>query len=114
LGKFIQGGNSAGDNPYVSTVTSGVMTSNPPADASYVAPGVGACPGGAPHGCNQITVDGEPCNKTPFGSDPLNCPKNGAWSFLQNSAVGDGFQIVGSGGTAEFIALVGKSGNVYT
>lgn len=92
-----------------------VNTSSPMTATPSIAAGTGSCPAGS-FGCDIITPDGEPCNELPgpasssgsFPADPLNCPKNGAWSYLQDSAVGDVFQ-AGISGNPEYVKLISKT-----
>jgi hypothetical protein len=92
-----------------------VNTSSPMTTTPGVAAGAGGCPGGS-FGCDIITPDGEPCNEAPgpasgsgsYPADPLNCPKNGAWSYLQDAAAGDVFQ-AGLSGNPEYVKLISKT-----
>jgi hypothetical protein len=111
-GKYF--GDSPGDPGagwYTVTVTSGSMTSTP-----SIAAGTGGCPAGS-KGCDLVTVDGEPCNMAPAGplgphpSEPLNCPKNNAWTYLQDAAPGDVFET--ANGAREFMKLISKNGNQW-
>jgi hypothetical protein len=95
---------------YTSTVSS-PMTATPSIGA-----GTAGCPAGS-KGCDLVTVDGEPCNLAPAGpigghpGDPLNCPKNSAWSYLQDAAPGDVFGT--AAGPLEFMKLISKNGNQW-
>jgi hypothetical protein len=95
---------------YTSTVSS-AMTATP-----SIAAGTAGCPAGS-KGCDLVTVDGEPCNMAPAGvvgghaGDPLNCPKNAAWSYLQDAAPGD---VLGTAaGPLEYMKLISKNGNQW-
>jgi hypothetical protein len=105
-GKYLDDRGIAGDGPYISTITAGTLGSTP-----SIAAGTGACPAGS-LGCDQVTVDGEPCDTTPQTGEAAAsaCPKNPAWVYLQSAAVGDIFHIDGG----EKLALVAKSGNSWT
>jgi hypothetical protein len=111
-GKYF--GDSPGDPGagwYSVTVTAGTMTSTP-----SIAPGTGGCPAGS-KGCDLVMVDGEPCNISPAGplgshpAEPLNCPKNSAWSYLQDAEPGDVFEP--ASGAREFMKLISKNGNQW-
>jgi hypothetical protein len=92
-----------------------VNTSSPMTTTPGVAAGTGGCPGGG-FGCDIITPDGEPCSETPgaasgsgsYPADPLNCPKNPAWTYLQDAAVGDVFE-AGISGNPEYVKLISKT-----
>jgi len=92
-------------------VTSNSSLTSTPA----IAPGVGGCPAGG-FGCDLITPDGEPCNPNPgaasssgsFPADLLNCPKDSKSTYLQDSAVGDVFQLSLSG-SSEYVKLISKT-----
>lgn len=103
-GKFFLDFGIAGMGPYTSAITSGSLASA----TGAIAPGSGLCPAGTLR-CDTVTVDGEPCDTSPHGIDPLNCPKNGSYSYLQNAVVGDIFQI-----DNEWIRLANKAGNSWT
>jgi hypothetical protein len=105
-GKYGDFRNIPGDGPWISTVTAGTLGSTP-----SIAAGTGACPAGS-LGCDQVTVDGEPCDTTPQPGEAAAsaCPKNPAWAFLQNAIVGDIFGIDGG----EKLRLVAKAGNSWT
>jgi len=100
-----------GGGYYTSTVTSGAMTARP-----SIAAGASGCPAGS-NGCDLVTVDGEPCIMNPAGpsqghpGDPLNCPKNAAWSYLQDALPGDVFGT--ASGPLEYMKLISKSGNQW-
>jgi hypothetical protein len=95
---------------YTSTVSS-PMRATP-----SIASGTSGCPSGS-RGCDLVTVDGEPCNMAPAGpvgghpADPLNCPKNSAWSYLQDAAPGDVFGT--ATGPLEYLKLISKNGNQW-
>lgn len=95
-----------GGGAYTSLVISPTLTSTP-----GINQGSSGCPVDAnASGCDAIVVDGEPCLTTPASGspgDPLNCPKNGAWSWLQNVAVGDIFSF--TSGALEYTKLVVKT-----
>ena len=94
-----------GDGPYTSGITGGTLGQTP-----SIAAGTGICPAGGA-GCDQITVDGEPCDASPAAGEAAQspCPKNPASAFLQNAAIGDFFSI-----DNEMVLLVAKNGNVWT
>jgi len=94
-----------GGGGMISTVISGSLTATPSISA-----GTGICPSGTA-GCDQVTVDGEPCNPSPAAPDTLGCPKNGSWGYLQNAAVGDIFIVQGHN---ELLYLLNKAGNNWT
>jgi len=96
----------AGGGAFVSTVTSGSLTATP-----SIAAGTGGCPSGSA-GCDQVVVDGEPCNPSPVAPDPTGCPKNSAWGYIQSSMVGDLFTV--EGGNSELLKLVSKTGTGAT
>ncbi len=104
-GKYFANPGIPGGGPYVSTVASGVLGSQP-----SIAAGSSGCPYGSA-GCDLVTVDGEPCNKTPASIDADNCPQNASWGYLQNSAAGDVFQV--SPGNNELVQLIQKTGNQW-
>ena len=112
LGKYMAESGNPGAGPHSVTITSGSFTSTP-----TIAAGTSGCPGGS-KGCDLVTVDGEPCNMSPAGSvgghpaEPLNCPKNAAWYYLQDAAVGDVFTVQGTSG-GENTRLTSKSGNSW-
>jgi hypothetical protein len=93
---------------YSVQITSGALTATP-----GVAAGTGGCPAGG-YGCDLVAVDGEPCNTSPapaiggHPAEPLNCPKNPAWSYLQDAAPGDVFNLSG-----EYVQLVSKNGSQW-
>ena len=94
------------DGPYVSTIVSTALGAAP-----AIAAGTGACPAGS-LGCDQVTVDGEPCDPTPAAGEATGssvCPKNPAWVYLQDAKVGDTFTI-----DNEIVVLLAKSGNQWT
>lgn len=92
-----------------------VNTSSPLTATPAIAAGTGGCPAGG-FGCDIITVDGEPCNESPgaisasgsFPADPLNCPKNPAFTYLQDAAPGDVFQ-AGLTNNPEYLRLISKT-----
>jgi hypothetical protein len=94
------------DGPYTSLILSGALSATP-----SIAAGTGACPAGSA-GCDQVTVDGEPCDPTPAAGEATGnsvCPKNPAWVYLQDTKVGDVLTI-----DAECVVLVAKNGNQWT
>jgi hypothetical protein len=98
---------TAGGGWMESTITSPPITSTP-----TIAPGVNGCPPGS-RGCDLVTVDGEPCNPNPapanggHSAEPLNCPKNAAWNYLQDAVVGD---ILWINEHVETVKLIAKPG----
>jgi hypothetical protein len=88
-------GSSIGDpggNFYSVTLQSANLPPTPSIAAGAVNGGTTCTVGSL--GCDVVNVDGEPCIITPapagaYPAEPLNCPKNGAQSWLQNAAVGD-------------------------
>ncbi len=106
-GKYFVANNppQRGDGPYTVEITAGSLGQTP-----SIAAGTGACPAGSA-GCDQVTVDGEPCDTSPsVGEEAASaCPKNPAYAFLQNAEVGDYLVIEG-----EIVILVAKNGNVWT
>lgn len=102
-GKYLSDQGTPGDGPYTSVVAS--AATQLPLTPS-IAPGVGACPAGSA-GCDVVTTDGEPCDTSPRGGENAGayvCPKNSAYAFLQNSAVGDIFNVEG-----EVVKMVAKA-----
>ena len=94
------------DGPHVSTIVSAPLVAAP-----TIAAGTGVCPAGSV-GCNQVTVDGEPCDPTPAAGEATGgsvCPKNPAWVYLQDAKVGDVFTI-----DSEMVLLIAKNGNQWT
>jgi len=95
---------------YTTTVGS-AMTATP-----SIAAGTSGCPAGS-RGCDLVTVDGEPCNMAPVGAlgghpaESLNCPKNSAWSYLQDTAAGDVLST--ETGPLEYMKLISKNGNQW-
>ena len=75
-----------GGNAYISTVTGTPLTNVPGVPA-----GTGGCPSGGP-GCDNVVVDGEPCDPVAIAPWGGNCPK-GAGDYLQDVVVGDTFQL---------------------
>lgn len=96
-----------GGGLFTSTVTAGTLSSKP-----AIAAGTGGCPSGSA-GCDQVTVDGEPCNPTPVAPDTLGCPKNAAWGYLQPVAVGDLVTVSSNASPVELMKIVGKSGYTW-
>jgi hypothetical protein len=95
--KFWTAGPSIGAGDYISTITAvngvgGASLTATPA----IAAGSGSCPVGS-HGCDNITVNGE--------------PQNGSAQVLSNAAVGDVFRI--DPGTQEFVRLNVKAGTSW-
>ena len=82
-----------GGNFYSITMLGANLAPTPSIAAGAVNGGT-TCPLGS-LGCDVVTVDGEPCIISPspasggFPAEPLNCPKNGAQSWLQNALPGD-------------------------
>lgn len=98
-------GGTTGQGPYSVAVSSSLTST------AGIAAGSGSCPAGS-HGCDNIAIDGEPCNITPRGTDPLNCPKNGSWSYLQDAAVGDVISNLAgpfNAGQPEFFKVLAKT-----
>jgi hypothetical protein len=93
----------AGDGPQISTITSAAPTATP-----GVAAGTGGCPIGS-LGCDNITVDGEPCNPYPGPGEGGNgsCAKNNAQQGLQAAAAGDILQF--QPGPAEWVRLIART-----
>jgi hypothetical protein len=93
------------DGAYTSQITAGQLGAMP-----AIAAGTGVCPAGSA-GCDQITVDGEPCDATPAAGEATGaaCPKNPAHVYLQDAQIGDYFMI-----DSEIVILVAKAGNVWT
>jgi hypothetical protein len=90
-----------GGGAWVSQITSGAI----PAGA------VQACPSnsfGATNNCYAVTVQGEPCDISPGGGEPLNCPYNPKATYLMDSAAGDLFAV-----DNEWLRLVAKTGNQW-
>lgn len=105
-GKYLYSGHDAIDEgPYTSLSLTSLSTT--PA----IAAGAGVCPSGS-LGCDVVTVDGEPCNTTPFGGENTGsrvCPKNAAWAYIQDAKIGDLFAVEG-----EVVKLVAKTGSTWT
>src|SRR5262249_26847721 len=93
------------DGPYTSNMTTAALGAAP-----TIAAGTGVCPSGIA-GCDQVTVDGEPCDALPATGEAAGspCPKNSSWVYLQDAKVGDYFQI-----DNEFVVLLAKNGNQWT
>ena len=93
------------DGPYTSQIVGGTLTATP-----AIAAGTGACPAGS-SGCDQVTVDGEPCDPSPATGEAAGspCPKNPSQVYLQDAQVGDYLAL-----DSEVMTLVGKSGNLWT
>jgi hypothetical protein len=93
------------DGPYTSNIVSGTLGATP-----AIAAGTGACPPGG-FGCDQVTVDGEPCDPAPAAGEAAGspCPKNPAYVYLQDAQVGDYVSV-----DSEYTTIVAKSGNVWT
>jgi len=94
-----------GDGPYSSDITAGTLGASP-----SIASGTGACPAGS-RGCDQVTVDGEPCDASPATGEANGaaCPKNPSSVYLQDAQVGDYLSM-----DNEILILVAKAGNVWT
>lgn len=92
------------DGPYTSDIIAGQLGAPPTIPA-----GAAGCPAGS-MGCDQVTVDGEPCDATPAPGETtgVSCPKNPASVYLQDARPGDYFQIEN-----EIVTLVSKNGNVW-
>ena len=101
---------SPGGGNYTTAVLSG-MSAIPSIPA-----GSAGCPSGS-RGCDLVTVDGEPCNTQPAGplgghpAEPLNCPKNPAWNYLQDAAPGDVFSTLS--GPLEYMRIIAKNDNQW-
>jgi hypothetical protein len=109
------GGTHAGEGMWYTTVTSGPVTQTPAIAPGAAIPGFSGlyCPAGYV-GCDVVTVNGEPCDFSPGGTEPLNCPWNPSATWLQDSAVGDMLQFnTGTSGLQEVVQLLGKSGNTW-
>lgn len=104
-GKQYTGEGYVADGPYTVTVTAGTFGSS-----ASIAAGTGLCPAGG-NGCDTVTVDGEPCDSSPHGTEATDspCPKNAAWTWLQDANIGDYFKI-----DNETLILVNKSGTSWT
>lgn len=102
-GKFFQITDQPGGGPQISTITSAALTATP-----AVAAGTGGCPGGS-LGCDNVTLDGEPCNPSPAAGEGNNgsCAKDNAQQGLQNAAAGDVLQV--QPGPAEWVRIVAKT-----
>jgi hypothetical protein len=93
------------DGPYTSTMSSAALGATP-----AIAAGTGVCPSGSA-GCDQVTVDGEPCDASPAAGEAAGspCPTNSSWVYLQDAKVGDYFKI-----DNEFVMLAAKTLNAWT
>jgi hypothetical protein len=102
-GKFFSLGSPPGGGFQLSTLTSAALTATP-----AVAAGTGGCPGGS-LGCDNVTVDGEPCNPFPAAGEGGNgsCAKDNAQQGLQNAAAGDALQV--QPGPVEWVRIVAKT-----
>jgi hypothetical protein len=104
-GKFFSTPGQPGGGPQLSTITSAALMITP-----GVAAGTGGCPGGS-LGCDNVTVDGEPCNPFPAAGEGSNgsCAKDNAQQGLQNAAAGDVFIIQSGTASEEWVKLTTKT-----
>jgi hypothetical protein len=99
-GRFLQDSGRPGDGLYQAAITSGGMQ----AGGFDICPQNGIDPAIAGHSaCSTITVDGEPRDTSPHGSE------TGAPGELQNAQPGDIFSVDG-----EMMEILVKSGNAWT
>lgn len=124
---------SPGGNLYSFTILNAQLSPTPAIAAGTTVGGV-KCPASG-LGCDIINVDGEPCVITPaaasggYPAEPLNCPKNPAQSWIQNTQVGDPVQMGdcitttvanigcsdrGHQGEIEFLKILSKTGNPWS
>jgi hypothetical protein len=115
------GGGNDGDGPWLSTVTTGTLTSTPtyPAGSPINGfPGLTCTYNGLTiMGCDVVTVAGEPCDPTPGNLETNNCPQPGfSGYYLMSAQVGDRVMAVDSLGSTndrENMIIIGIRGNQW-
>jgi hypothetical protein len=109
------GAGSPGGGFWQSFLTSGAVSQTPAIASGAPIPGFTGltCPSGYA-GCDVVTVAGPPCDFSPAGNEPLNCPYNSAATFLQNAQVGDILEFgTGPSNLEEAVQLIGMNGNTW-